>query len=100
MNVCVLGGVVADEGVNNSLWLLGRSSVVEINERLAVHRLLKDGEVGPHFRDVQTGLSNRVRPADGFSRSHSSASVLASRLYTSRPPTIGVRPHQHARRPG
>jgi hypothetical protein len=53
VNVGVCFPVNAVQGIQNSLWLLGGSSIVEINKLMAVYLLLKDRKLASDIRYVQ-----------------------------------------------
>ena len=70
VDVGVVGGVETRDGVDHRARLLRRGGVVEVDERLAVHLLGEDREVGAQAvhrrraaRPLRTGMGGRCRHA-------------------------------------
>ena len=81
VDVGVLGGVEARDGVDDRAWLLAGGGVVEVNQRLAAYPLREDREVLPQLFDVERGVGRRwpSSPAQTPPRRSSSRRSSSSR---------------------
>ena len=55
-------GVVRIHRVNDDLWFLGRRSVVEVDQRIAVHLTLEDGELRSKRHDLTASIRTPNEP--------------------------------------
>ncbi len=83
VHVGVDGLVVGVEGVEHHLRLLGRGGRVEVDDRLAVHLPLQQGEVGLDGGHVELGA---------IGQRHASYPSASSRVAISGPPLSTMRP--------
>ncbi len=49
VDIAVVSTIVAHQGVDHGLWLLGCGRIVQIHQGLPMHLTSEDGEVGTDF---------------------------------------------------
>jgi hypothetical protein len=69
VNIGVLGGVIAIQGVDNDLGLLTGGTIVEIHQWLPMDFLLENGKIPSDLVHVPYG-SRRTRPSHFMSDFH------------------------------
>ena len=60
MHIGMLAAVVVRYGVDNGVRFLCGGGIIEVDQRLAVHRLSENGEVRAHALGVETAAGHRL----------------------------------------
>src|SRR6185437_9656089 len=84
MNVRIVVAVVALNGVDHCEWLLSCRRVIEINQRLAVHLLMKNGKILAHLLNVISARLIDLARSLGYGTHPTSSQFLST--FAGRPP--------------